>query len=189
MPALSYSDLRNQLLHESFPNVFAPAVLRDAASNYIPLPIHERLVQCIWYDQRLQLDALRTVDGRPVEVVFPGWWNLEAGPDFRNATLKIGDEPERQGDIEIHLRAEDWAHHGHDHDPRYDNVILHVVLWEATGGKLAEGAFTARALVELAAQHHVEMPIAAVVDSIVAGELSVDAAIDSLLLRPVKSES
>ena len=137
MPAISYSDLRNQLLRESFPNVFAPALLRDAESNYIPLPIHERLVQCIWYDQRLRLEALRTVDDQRVEVIFPGWWNLEAGPDFRNATLKIGDEPERQGDIEIHLRAEDWAHHGHDHDPRYDNVILHVVLWEATGGKLS----------------------------------------------------
>jgi glycerol-3-phosphate dehydrogenase (NAD(P)+) len=62
-------------------------------------------------------------------------------------------------------------------------------LAEASGGKLAEGAFTARALVELAAQHGVEMPIAAVVDKIVAGELSVAAAIDSLLLRPVKSES
>lgn len=62
-------------------------------------------------------------------------------------------------------------------------------LEEASGGKLAEGAFTARALVELAAERGVEMPIAAVVDRIVAGELTVEAAIDSLLLRPVKSES
>ncbi len=62
-------------------------------------------------------------------------------------------------------------------------------LEEASGGKLAEGAFTARALVELAAERGVEMPIAAVVDRIVAGELTVGAAIDSLLLRPVKSES
>ena len=49
-----YSEIRNQLLRESFPNVFAPALLRDADSNYVPLPIHERLVQCIWYDQRIQ---------------------------------------------------------------------------------------------------------------------------------------
>ena len=135
MPATRYSEIRNQLLRESFPNVFAPALLRDADSNYVPLPIHERLVQCIWYDQRIRHDALRTVDGRRVEVIFPGWWNLEAGPDFRNATLKIGDEPERQGDIEIHLRADDWTHHGHEHDPRYDNVILHVVLWEPSHDK------------------------------------------------------
>ncbi len=131
MAATRYSEIRNQLLRESFPTVFAPAWLRDAASNYVPLPIHERLVQCIWYDQRIQPAGLHTADGRPIEVIFSGWWNLEAGPDFRNATLKIGDEPERQGDIEVHLRAEDWAHHHHDHDPNYDNVILHVVLWEA----------------------------------------------------------
>lgn len=62
-------------------------------------------------------------------------------------------------------------------------------LEEASGGKLAEGAFTARALVELAAARGVEMPIAAVVDRIVAGKLTVDAGIDTLLLRPVKSES
>ena len=61
-------------------------------------------------------------------------------------------------------------------------------LAEASGGKLAEGAFTARALVELAAARGVEMPIAAVVDRIVAGEQAIEAAIDSLLLRPVKSE-
>ena len=135
MPATHYSEIRNQLLRESFPNVFAPALLRDADSNYVPIQIHERLVQCIWYDQRIRHDALRTVDGRRVEVNFPGWWNLEAGPDFRNATLKIGDEPERQGDIEIHLRVDDWTHHGHEHDPRYDNVILHVVLWDPINDK------------------------------------------------------
>lgn len=60
---------------------------------------------------------------------------------------------------------------------------------EASGGKLAEGAFTARALVELATARGIEMPIAAVVDRIVANELSVDAAIDSLLLRPPKPEN
>ncbi|HPG02260.1 MAG TPA: NAD(P)H-dependent glycerol-3-phosphate dehydrogenase [Rhodoblastus sp.] len=61
-------------------------------------------------------------------------------------------------------------------------------LAEAAGGKLAEGAFTARALVELAAERNVEMPICAVVDAIVSGQVGVDAAIESLLMRPKKSE-
>lgn len=61
-------------------------------------------------------------------------------------------------------------------------------LGEASGGKLAEGAFTARALVELAQERSVEMPICAVVDAIVSGQMSVDEAIESLLMRPVKSE-
>lgn len=59
---------------------------------------------------------------------------------------------------------------------------------DAAGGKLAEGAFTARALVELAAERSVEMPISAVVDAIVSNQMSIDAGIESLLMRPKKSE-
>ncbi|MFT4097531.1 MAG: NAD(P)H-dependent glycerol-3-phosphate dehydrogenase [Rhodoblastus sp.] len=62
-------------------------------------------------------------------------------------------------------------------------------LADAGGGKLAEGAFTARALVELAVARDVEMPISAVVDAIVSDQMSVDAAIESLLMRPKKSEA
>ena len=62
-------------------------------------------------------------------------------------------------------------------------------LEDAAGGKLAEGAFTARALVELAGQRKVEMPISTVVDAIVSGQMSIDKAIETLLMRPVKSEA
>lgn len=130
MATTQYGALRNELIRLTFPNVFAAAMLRDADSDYIPIPIHERLVQCIWYDQRLRQAELQTTDQQPVRVIFPGWWNLEAGPDFHHATIQVGNGPEQTGDVEIHLRAEDWFHHGHDRDPLYNNVILHVVLWE-----------------------------------------------------------
>jgi glycerol-3-phosphate dehydrogenase (NAD(P)+) len=57
------------------------------------------------------------------------------------------------------------------------------------GAKRAEGVFTAAALVELARQNAVEMPIAASVDAILAGRTDVDAAIEALLARPRKAES
>lgn len=60
---------------------------------------------------------------------------------------------------------------------------------DAGGGKLTEGAFTARVLVEMATAAGVEMPIAEAVDAILASRLSVDAAIDALLMRPLKAES
>jgi glycerol-3-phosphate dehydrogenase (NAD(P)+) len=60
---------------------------------------------------------------------------------------------------------------------------------DASGGKLAEGAFTASVLVEMARVAGVEMPIAEAVDSILASRLSVDAAIEALLMRPLKSEA
>jgi len=58
----------------------------------------------------------------------------------------------------------------------------------AAHGKLAEGAFTAPVLLEMAAEKDIEMPIAAAVAAILAGQLSVDKAIESLLTRPIKSE-
>ncbi len=131
MAASHYTELRNLILRRNFPNEFAPVIVRDADSHYVPIPISERFVQCLWYDQRLRAEALVTTDAQPVRVIFPGWWNLEAGPDFRHATIQIGDGPELTGDIEIHLRAEDWFHHDHHRDAAYDNVVLHVVFWEA----------------------------------------------------------
>jgi glycerol-3-phosphate dehydrogenase (NAD(P)+) len=58
----------------------------------------------------------------------------------------------------------------------------------AGGGKLAEGVFTASALVALAHREGVEMPIASAVAAVLAGKLTVDAAIEALLMRPFRAE-
>jgi glycerol-3-phosphate dehydrogenase (NAD(P)+) len=58
----------------------------------------------------------------------------------------------------------------------------------AAHGKLAEGAFTAPVLLEMAAEKNIEMPISAAVAALLAETLSVDEAIGSLLTRPIKSE-
>ena len=75
--------------------------------------------------------------------------------------------------------------------PQSRNFSLGIALGErrAPGEKLAEGAFTAAALVELAKERKVEMPIATAVAAVLDGRLSVDAAIDSLLTRPFRAET
>ncbi len=55
-------------------------------------------------------------------------------------------------------------------------------------GKLAEGVFTAAALVELAQARAVEMPIAEAVAAVLDGELGIDQAIEKLLTRPFRAE-
>jgi len=59
----------------------------------------------------------------------------------------------------------------------------------ATHGKLAEGAFTASALVAMAKERGVEMPIAEAVEAILSGAIGVDQAIEALLMRPLKAEA
>ncbi|HZR74859.1 NAD(P)H-dependent glycerol-3-phosphate dehydrogenase [Bradyrhizobium sp.] len=55
-------------------------------------------------------------------------------------------------------------------------------------GKLAEGAFTAPVLVELAAAENVDMPVSNAVADILRGAVTIDDAVQSLLTRPFKAE-
>jgi len=70
--------------------------------------------------------ALRLQDGRPLHVIFPGVAGGGAGPDFTGAILDAGGDYLR-GDVEIHLLASGWRAHGHESDPAYAGVVLHVV--------------------------------------------------------------
>jgi hypothetical protein len=90
-------------------------------------PLTERHVQAIWYDAVLRPKNILTTDGEEVNVVYPGDWNLAAGPDFHNAVLEIGPEHRRvAGDVEVHLSPLDWEAHSHGSDGAYRNVIAHV---------------------------------------------------------------
>jgi glycerol-3-phosphate dehydrogenase (NAD(P)+) len=59
---------------------------------------------------------------------------------------------------------------------------------QAGGGKLAEGAFTAPVLLEMAAEKNIDMPICNAVAAVLADMMSVNEAIESLLTRPFKAE-
>lgn len=89
----------------------------------------ECLLQAIWRHQRLRRDQLRTADGQAVRILHPGFVSVEGGPDFRGAVIQIGDAAPRSGDVEIDLRAGGWRAHGHDRNPNFKNVLLHVV-WD-----------------------------------------------------------
>ena len=58
----------------------------------------------------------------------------------------------------------------------------------APSGKLAEGAFTAPVLIELAAAEGVDMPVSNAVADILRGAVTIDDAVQGLLTRPFKAE-
>lgn len=86
----------------------------------------EQLLHYVWKYRILPLGTLATTDGQEVEVIDPGLHNRHAGPDFFNAKVRVGGQM-WVGNVEIHLRSSDWQRHGHQLDPAYNNVILHVV--------------------------------------------------------------
>jgi glycerol-3-phosphate dehydrogenase (NAD(P)+) len=64
-------------------------------------------------------------------------------------------------------------------------------LTEILGARksVSEGVHSAAAVIKIAQELNIEMPICAAVHSIVSGEASVDIAIDALLSRPLRAES
>jgi len=74
--------------------------------------------------------------------------------------------------------------------PQSRNFSFGVALGKGVkpDGKLAEGAFTAPVLLEMARAKNIEMPISAAIAAVLTSEMSVDQAIESLLTRPIKSE-
>jgi len=99
------------------------------------IPYEEEVVRRWWV---LPLKSWLPLDtGGFYQLLFAGRPGGAAGPDVRDAVFgaarSVGemqrrDLERRVGDVEFHVRASDWVTHHHDSDPRYNNVILHVVL-------------------------------------------------------------
>ena len=107
--------------------VFEPAEKRLAETAGALPP--ERWLQQIWRHQRLQRNSLVTTDGRAVQILHPGFWNREPGPDFKQALIQLVGAPPRSGAVEIDVEPRGWKAHGHHRNPSFQDVILHVV-WE-----------------------------------------------------------
>lgn len=86
----------------------------------------EKVYQYIWQHRLWDSSEARLCDGRRLEVLDPGIGNNDSGPDFFNAKIRIEGQ-EWAGNVELHVLASDWRRHGHDSDPAYDSIILHVV--------------------------------------------------------------
>lgn len=88
--------------------------------------ITEYFLHYVWKHRLFSAIDLKTSDGFPVSVIHPGYAHADAGPDFKQSVIRIGNFT-WAGDVEIHIKSSDWIRHCHHHNPKYDSVILHVV--------------------------------------------------------------
>ncbi len=129
---------------------------RTAATTTGAPQRREAALQARWAAGEWRGQRLRASDGGCYTLLYQGRPGGGAGPDFRDAVLacaghtdatnakadhlkgisvpeaNIDSNTERvYGDIELHLRAGDWRAHGHERDPRYNNLALHVIFDDA----------------------------------------------------------
>lgn len=90
------------------------------------MQLNEDFLHYIWQYKLLTRLDLCCTRGEELKIINPGFLNKNAGPDFSAARMMIGGQL-WAGDVEIHVKASDWFHHHHQHDPVYDAVILHAV--------------------------------------------------------------
>ena len=86
----------------------------------------EELLHFVWSTGNFNSLNLATTNGEKIEIIYKGLHNTNAGPDFLNAKVKIGNTL-WAGQVEMHVNASAWEQHGHHADKAYDNVVLHVV--------------------------------------------------------------
>jgi hypothetical protein len=88
--------------------------------------IPEIALSAAWQSAQIP-DQLVSTDGASVRVIHRGTWTHGLGPDFADALLLFDERELRSGAVEMHLETRSWTSHGHQLDPAYDAVILHVV--------------------------------------------------------------
>jgi hypothetical protein len=88
--------------------------------------MNEKFLHYLWKFRLFNMQDLKTGQGEPLTILNTGTHNTDAGPDFFNAKIRIG-ETTWAGNIEMHLRSSDWIKHDHNRDKAYNNIVLHAV--------------------------------------------------------------
>jgi hypothetical protein len=89
--------------------------------------ITERQISRIWQSCRVRHAITDT--GDRLDIVFPGRASNRSGCDFKDAVFVISGR-NVCGDVEVHVKSSQWQRHGHYRDPKYNNIVLHVVWYQ-----------------------------------------------------------
>jgi hypothetical protein len=90
--------------------------------------VTEKMVTEAWRDLLDNGCKLQTETGQSLRVIYPGKSSDIPGSDFQDAVIAVNRQTFR-GNIELHVKSSDWHKHGHDRNPAYNGVVLHVA-WQ-----------------------------------------------------------
>jgi len=86
----------------------------------------EEFLHWLWKYSLYNQENLFDNEKNKILVLDPGEYNRDSGPDFFNARILIAGTV-WAGNVEIHIKSSHFDNHGHQNDPAFNNVILHIV--------------------------------------------------------------
>lgn len=101
--------------------------VRERALFVSPRIPSELEMQARWFAGDFGKHFISTA-GDEIEVVQFGTWNREAGPDFRDAAIRINGRDPIRGCVEMDLLDRSWETHGHAISLAFDETVLHVFV-------------------------------------------------------------
>jgi len=101
--------------------------VRERALFISPRIPSELELQARWFAGDFGRHFITTAGDR-IDIVQFGTCNREAGPDFRDAAIRINGGDPIRGCIEIDLLDRSWETHGHATNPAFDETVLHVFV-------------------------------------------------------------
>jgi hypothetical protein len=107
--------------------------MREAArvrerALFVPARIPNELeLQARWFAGEFGREFVSTT-GDKIDIVQFGTWNREAGPDFRDAAIRVNGAAPMTGCIEIDVLDRNWELHGHATNDAFERTVLHVFV-------------------------------------------------------------
>ena len=101
--------------------------VRERALFVSPRIPNELELQARWFAGDFGKEFVSTT-GDKIEIVQFGTWNREAGPDFRDAAIRINGGDPIRGCIELDVTDRSWEGHGHATNPAFEETVLHVFV-------------------------------------------------------------
>jgi hypothetical protein len=112
---------------QNYAEMRAAARVRERALFVSPRVPTELELQARWFAGEFGRKFISTT-GDKIDIVQFGTWNREAGPDFRDAAIRVNGGKPTGGCIEIDQLDRNWETHEHAINPAFEETVLHVFV-------------------------------------------------------------